>query len=104
MTQDSTLYSMNNSTESPMAATMQNPMANSMHMESSMKASDKLGPRQASSSQGVGSDGMTTSQQKHKLKKGSKRAKNESNLKEMVFLYTDLTSQSKQARQEAVAS
>ena len=105
MTQDSTLYSMNHSVESPMAsATIQNnPMANSMHVDSSMQVSDRLGPRQASSSQGVGS---STKQKGNANKKSSNKrgAKNQSQLKDMVFLYTDLGTQSKQMRQEAVAS
>ena len=63
------------------SATMQNnPMANSMHVDSSMQVSDRLGPRQASS-QGAGSSSIAASKQKgnnanNKKSSGKRGAKN----------------------------
>lgn len=94
MTQDSTLYSMNNSVESPMGVgSMQTPMAHSMQVDSSLQTSP--GIRNVNTPQ---SKGMPMTQ--NKFRKGSKRA---NNMKDMVFIYADMA-QSKQLRQEAVAS
>ena len=73
---------------------MQTPMAHSIQVDSSLQTSPR-GMRNANTPQ---SRGMPMTQ--NKFRKGSKRA---NNMKDMVFIYADMA-QSKQLRQEAVAS
>lgn len=95
MTQESTLYSMNNSIESPRrTGAMQTPMAHSMQVDS-LQTSPRGTMRHASTPHGKA---VPLSHQK--FKKGPKRV---NNMKDMVFIYADM-GQSKQLRQEAVAS
>ena len=97
ITQESTLYSINNSIESPRrTGAMQTPMAHSIQVDSVQQASPRGVMRHATTPSGKG---MPMSGQK--FKKGSKRGGN--NMKDMVFIYADM-GQSKQNRQEAVAS
>ena len=90
MTQESTLYSINNSIESPMGVgAMQTPMAHSTYVDSSLQTSPRGGTRHANTPQ---SKGMPMTQQKNK--KGNKRV---NNMKDMVFIYADMN-QSKHLR------